>query len=112
MRDALAALDPEAARIVDASPRSISVIIGPTGEPIGEAMRDSEGILYGEVDVAACVEPKQFQDVVGYYNRFDVFKLTVNRSANRPITFVSESAPAEARPADEPAAADVLEVGA
>jgi NAD(P)-dependent dehydrogenase (short-subunit alcohol dehydrogenase family) len=29
----------------------------------------------------------EFHDVVGYYNRFDVFKLTVDRSANRPITF-------------------------
>jgi hypothetical protein len=42
------------------------------------------------------VEPKQFHDVVGYYNRFDIFKLTVDRSANRPITF--EAAPPEAGP--------------
>lgn len=26
-----------------------------------------------------CVEPKQFHDVVGYYNRFDIFDLSVNR---------------------------------
>src|SRR5262249_51741175 len=31
--------------------------------------------------------PKQFHDVVGYYNRFDVFHLTVDRSENRPIRF-------------------------
>ena len=107
MRDALAALDPEAARIIDQSPRSVSMIIGPAGEAIGGTMRDSEGILYADIDVAACVEPKQFHDVVGYYNRFDVFKLTVDRSANRPISFAEEPAPGG------PAAkADVLEVGA
>src|SRR5437016_8401864 len=33
----------------------------------------------------ACVEPKQFHDVVGYYNRFDVFKLTVDRRRLRPV---------------------------
>ena len=103
MRDALAALDREAARIVDESPRGVSMVIGPTGEPISETLRDSEGILYAEVDVAACVEPKQFHDVVGYYNRFDVFKLTVNRSANRPITFATD------QPAEPP---KPLEVGA
>ena len=108
MRDALAALDPEAARIVDGSPRGVSMILGPAGEPIGETLRDSEGILYADVDVAACVEPKQFHDVVGYYNRFDVFKLTVDRSANRPITFVAS--PEAASDAAHPAA--VLELGA
>jgi hypothetical protein len=25
--------------------------------------------------------------VVGYYNRFDIFKLKVDRSSNRPIAF-------------------------
>ena len=29
--------------------------------------------------------------MVGYYNRFDIFKLTVDRSANRPITFEFEN---------------------
>ena len=30
---------------------------------------------------------KQFHDVVGYYNRFDIFKLTVDRSPNNPVSF-------------------------
>ena len=29
----------------------------------------------------------EIHDVVGYYNRFDIFKLRVDRSANRAITF-------------------------
>ncbi|MBI4637904.1 MAG: carbon-nitrogen hydrolase family protein [Candidatus Rokubacteria bacterium] len=89
MREALADLTPDASRILDASPRGVSMVLGPTGEPVGEVLSDTEGLLYAQVDIAACVEPKQIHDVVGYYNRFDIFKLTVDRSANRPITFVS-----------------------
>lgn len=87
MRDALAKNDPEIARILDNSPRGISLVVGPSGEPISEIRSDAEGIVYADIDIADCVEPKQLHDVVGYYNRFDIFKLTVDRSANRPVSF-------------------------
>lgn len=87
----LAALNKEASRILDNTPRGVSMVIGPTGDPVGETWSDKEGILYTDIDLAACVEPKQFHDVVGYYNRFDIFKLTVDRSANRPISFEAEA---------------------
>ena len=48
-------------------------------------LSDREGLLYASIDTRACVEPKQFHDVVGYYNRFDVFKLTVDRRRLRPV---------------------------
>ena len=86
-RDGLAKGDPEAARILDNSPRGVSMIVNPMGQIIGDVMCEEEGILYAEIDLADCVEPRQLQDVVGYYNRFDIFKLTVDRSANRPVTF-------------------------
>ena len=114
MREALGNLDSNAGRILDGSPRGASMILAPTGEPIGKTMCEDEGILYADIDLAACVEPKQFHDVVGYYNRFDIFKLTVNRSANRPISFEAEigdeSAEAAARDdADE--SPRVLKIG-
>lgn len=87
MRDELADLDAKARDILDATPRGVSMVIGPTGEPVGDTLSDREGILYADIDLSACVEPKQIHDVVGYYNRFDIFKLTVDRSANRPIAF-------------------------
>ena len=62
------------------------MVIGPDGQAIGQS-RKEEGLLYAEVDLAACVEPKQFHDVVGYYNRFDVFHLEVDRTARRPVVF-------------------------
>ncbi len=102
MRDELAGIGPDAARIVDESPRGVSVVIGPTGEPVSETRADGEGILYADIDTAACVEPKQFHDVVGYYNRFDVFHLTVDRSRNRAARFVGEAAtPPPAPESDE-----------
>jgi hypothetical protein len=36
---------------------------------------------------------KQFHDIVGYYNRFDVFQLNVNRTRLAPIRFESTPSP-------------------
>ena len=48
---------------------------------------ESEGLLYQDIDLAQCVEPKQFHDIVGYYNRFDVFDMKVTRKRLHPISF-------------------------
>jgi aliphatic nitrilase len=87
----LVALDSNAGNILEASPRSISLITGPNGMAVGVERRDEEGILYAELDLAECVEPKQFHDVSGGYNRFDIFKLTVDRTPHRPIEFANLS---------------------
>src|SRR5262249_51104214 len=98
MRNELARLGPEAVRVLDESPRAVSVVIGPSGEPVSELPADHEGLLYCDIDPRGCVEPKQFHDVVGYYNRFDVFELTVNRKRLRPASF----GPAETESLDGP----------
>jgi aliphatic nitrilase len=85
------ALGPEPLRILEQSPRGISVVLDPTGTPLGETLCRDEGILYAEIDLAQSVEPKQFHDVVGSYNRFDIFTLSVDRSARRPATFIDEA---------------------
>jgi len=46
-----------------------------------------EGLLYASIATRACVEPKQFHDVVGYDHRIDVFKLTVDRTRRRPLAW-------------------------
>ncbi len=98
MRAKLIALDANAAKVLDHTPKGISVVIGPDGMPISDVLRDSEGILYQEIDINLCVEPKQFHDVVGSYNRFDIFNLKVNRTRLSPITFydADEQQPASA----------------
>ena len=63
------------------------MIFGPNGTVISDTLRDEEGIVYADIDLKQCVVPKQFQDVVGYYNRFDVFQLKVNRRALTPAEF-------------------------
>jgi aliphatic nitrilase len=85
------ALGRELLRIVEQSPRGISVVLNPTGTPVGEALCRDEGILYADIDLVQSVEPKQFHDVVGSYNRFDIFRLTIDRSARRPATFIDEA---------------------
>lgn len=99
MREYLSGLSADAAAILDGSPRGVSMVLGPTGDTIGATMCEDEGLLYADIDLAACVEPKQFHDLVGYYNRFDIFKLTVDRSANRPISFTADDV-AAAAPSD------------
>ncbi len=92
MRDFLVDRDPAIADIVDRLPRAASFFVTPSGSETGDFLQEAEGIAYAEFDLADCVEPKQFHDVVGYYNRFDVFDLTVSRQRIVPITFHDEPA--------------------
>lgn len=77
----------DARDLLENAPRSVSMIIGPSGSPISGTLRDEEGIVYGEIDIDQTIVPKQFHDVVGYYNRFDVFDLRVDNSAHDPVKF-------------------------
>lgn len=52
-----------------------------------EALRDEEGILYADMDMDATIEGKQFHDVVGSYQRLDIFDLRVNTTRRIPIKF-------------------------
>ena len=99
-RDRLGRLTPEAGRVLDGSPRGISVVIGPEGTPVSPMLQNEEGLLYAEIDLSRSVAPKQIHDLVGGYNRFDVFKLSVDRSRRPPLNFEAvggrhESSPAE-----------------
>jgi aliphatic nitrilase len=82
----LAAGDPSAAAVLEQTPIAASFFLDPTGAPIGEE-RVEEGLAYAELDLAACLEPKRFHDVVAGYNRFDVFDLIVHRRRQEPVSF-------------------------
>lgn len=94
-KEGLADGEAQAREILEGSPRGISMVVSPSGTTLGEPLQDEEGILYADIDLSQCVAPKQIHDVVGYYNRFDIFKLTVNRTATRPVTFEESGAPRE-----------------
>lgn len=87
MRDFLIARDPEAAAVLDGSPRAATMFVDPAGAPVGDLLCEEEGIAYAEFDLNRCIEPKQFHDVVGYYNRFDIFALSVDRMRQEPVTW-------------------------
>ena len=79
MRDMLVSHDPSAAETLDSLTQGESCFIDPTGQLVGERVQGEEGIAYATLDLNECVEPKQFHDVVGGYQRFDVFDLKVDR---------------------------------
>ena len=85
--DALRGVGREGLETLEQAPRGVSMVIGPSGEVMGDILCEAEGLLYQDIDIAQCVEPKQFHDVVGYYNRFDIFDLKVTRERLVPIRF-------------------------
>lgn len=87
LKDKVAGGDKAMLDIIEGSPRSVSMILDPAGAVIGAPLSDSEGIVYAQIDTAQSVEPKQFHDVAGYYNRFDIFNLRVDRSSREPAHF-------------------------
>jgi len=91
LEDALAAaLGREALDLIDGAPQGVSMVIGPDGAPLAK-LSGEEGLLYADIDLSAAVEPKQFHDVVGYYNRFDIFNLSVDRTRHVPVTLTEGS---------------------
>ncbi|KAK2037576.1 carbon-nitrogen hydrolase [Colletotrichum somersetense] len=55
-----------------------------------EYLQDAEDILYADLDVGDCIEGKQYHDVVGGYQRLDVFDLRIDRRRRSPATFIRE----------------------
>ena len=89
MRDYLVKRDPACAGVLDKVQLGASLFIDPMGNQVGDEVRGREGIAYCDMDLARCIEPKQFHDFVGGYQRFDVFRVEVNRDRPEPITWTS-----------------------
>ncbi|HEU4362544.1 MAG TPA: carbon-nitrogen hydrolase family protein [Mycobacterium sp.] len=56
----------------------VSMIVGPDGRLVAGPLTDRQGILYGDVDLQREVVAKQAHDIVGTYNRADIFSLSVD----------------------------------
>ncbi|MBC2642626.1 MULTISPECIES: carbon-nitrogen hydrolase family protein [unclassified Rhodococcus (in: high G+C Gram-positive bacteria)] len=85
--DLVAGDDEEAAQMLRRERSALSGIFGPDGRPVSEPLVDKEGIVYGEIDLSRCIAPKQMHDIIGHYNRFDIFSLNVNTAPLQPLTF-------------------------
>lgn len=86
--DVVAGDDQEMREVLHRKHSALSGIFGPDGQPVSEPLVDEEGIVYGEIDLRRCIAPKQMHDIIGHYNRFDIFTLTVDASRRQPATFV------------------------
>lgn len=84
---------------------AFSGVIDPNGNLVGDALIDDEGIVYAEIDLGACIQPKQMHDIIGAYNRFDIFDLRIDRRPRAAATFQDQLASeddAAARAAPDP----------
>ena len=78
---------PNARALLERRSSAFSGVIGPDGRVVGEPLIDAEGIVYAEIDLGRCIQPKQMHDIVGHYNRFDVFDLRVNNRSQKPMSW-------------------------
>lgn len=82
---------PNAEELLTRKNSAFSGVIGPNGAVIGEPLIDEEGIVYADIDLSKCIQPKQMHDILGHYNRFDIFDLRVNTAPRKNITFISDN---------------------
>jgi aliphatic nitrilase len=67
-----------------------SAVIDTEGEYVTGPKFEGEGLVYADVDLGAAVGSKAVHDVVGHYNRFDVFTLEIDRSEPEPLRLTGE----------------------
>jgi nitrilase len=77
-------LDPTGATIEDCTSLDLATKELQEGQSI---VTGKEAILMTNMDLDECIEGKQYHDVVGGYQRFDVFSLHVNRHRHEPVLF-------------------------
>ena len=89
-RDAIVKHAPSVAETLDNVTQGASLFLDPTGSQVGDQIQGEEGIVYADLDLNECVEPKQFHDVVGGYQRYDVFDVKIDRRRRGPETSFTE----------------------
>lgn len=89
--DAMSAGQPEVRAQLERPNSAFSGILGPDGRVIGEPLIDDEGIVYADIDLSRCIQPRQMHDITGHYNRFDIFDLRVNRRTQQAVRCIDDS---------------------
>jgi nitrilase len=95
--DAVAQGDERIERLLRASP-SVSMVVGPRGEVIAGPPDGDEGIVTATVDLHEEIVLKRAHDIVGTYNRFDIFNLHVDKTRRAPITIIANDSPDSEHP--------------
>jgi aliphatic nitrilase len=81
---------PERRKVLEGRPNALSGVFGPDGGAVGAPLIDEEGIVYADVDPEAGTEARQMHDIVGHYNRFDVFQLSVWGESLAPLRWAED----------------------
>ncbi|GII65940.1 nitrilase [Sphaerisporangium krabiense] len=88
--DTVAGGDEAARELLSRKHSAFSGVFGPDGRLITEPLIDDEGIVYAEIDLSRCIQPKQMHDIIGHYNRFDIFELRVDTRSRRPVVLLGD----------------------
>jgi len=88
IKDALRTDVPNVDELLTRKNSAFSGIISPNGAIVGKPLIDDDGIVYADIDLEKCIQPKQMHDILGHYNRFDIFDLRVNTAPTKNITFI------------------------
>ena len=83
-REDLSRDNEEIRAVLETAPAPTSLVVGPSGTPVGEPLVGGEGIVYAEVDISQNIEYRLAHDITGGYQRFDLFHLRVDQT---PYTY-------------------------
>jgi nitrilase/aliphatic nitrilase len=83
--DQIAAVDERARGLLTSSAQAVSMVLGPSGELLAGPVTGGDQLLVADIDVNESISLKQIHDIVGVYQRFDLFSLTMDQSRPQPI---------------------------
>jgi hypothetical protein len=88
---------PEARKYLEGQRKSGggSSIVHPSGRRLAGPLIGEEGILYAEADLTQVATLRLQRDLTGNYNRFDIFRLTLNRRTPRPLAVLDDEEESE-----------------
>jgi nitrilase len=67
-----------------------SMVVAPGGTVVAGPLHEEHGLLFADIEPARVAAAHRTLDVAGHYSRNDIFRLTINRTVNEPITYRSD----------------------
>jgi nitrilase len=63
-----------------------SMVVAPGGTVVAGPLHEEHGLLFADIEPARVTAAHRTLDVAGHYS-YDIFRLTINRTVNEPITY-------------------------